>query len=91
MKPKSASPNTRGLRLGTDFKENLPNAPAILRVPILALEYFFADNGTVRAAALTYTTLLAIVPMLAFAFASLRGTGPRDARSGWPRAAVPNA
>lgn len=49
-----------------------------MRFPILALDHFFSDHGTVRAAALTYTTLLAIVPMLAFAFAILRGLGFAD-------------
>lgn len=78
MKQNSASSSTRGLLSWTNFKETLSNAPATLRVPILALDHFFADNGTIRAAALTYTTLLAFVPMLAFAFASLRGLGFAD-------------
>lgn len=51
---------------------------SVIRYPILALNQFFADHGTIRAAALTYTTLLAIVPMMAFAFASLRGLGFAD-------------
>ena len=60
------------------FRERLVRGPAFLSYPILALDHFFADHGTVRAAALTYTTLLALVPMLAFGFASLRGLGFAD-------------
>jgi membrane protein len=60
---------------GKSYRERLVRIPAILSYPILALDHFFADQGTVRAAALTYTTLLALVPMLAFSFAILRGLG----------------
>ncbi len=72
--PASAS----GPRTWPDLREKLLRAPSTVRLPILALDHFLAGNGTVRAAALTYTTLLAIVPMLAFAFASLRGLGFAD-------------
>jgi len=46
-----------------------------LRLPILASENFLADQAHLRAAALTYTALLSLVPALAFAFALLRGLG----------------
>ncbi len=53
----------------------LERAPAALRPAILALRGFRADQAPLRAAGLTYTTLLSIVPILAFAFAMLRGLG----------------
>ncbi len=78
MKPDTAPSDASSPRKLPNFREILSRAPAVMRFPILALDHFFADQGTVRAAALTYTTLLAIVPMLAFAFASMRGLGFAD-------------
>ncbi len=50
-----------------------------LRVALIALRGFFIDhNCWLRAAALTYYTLLALVPMLAFAFAFLKGLGVQN-------------
>jgi len=57
------------------FWSSLWGVHAALRLPILALVRFYADQAPIRAAALTYTTLLSIVPVLAFSFAILRGLG----------------
>ena len=40
---------------------------------------FFAHQGAMRAAALTYTTILSLVPFLAIAFAVLKGFGVQNA------------
>src|SRR3546814_2893372 len=40
-----------------------------LRFLVYVLRRYFADAGTQRAAALTYTSLLAVVPLLAVSFA----------------------
>jgi len=45
------------------------------RVAFIAAEGFWADLCMLRASALTYTTLLGLVPVLAIAFAFLRGMG----------------
>lgn len=45
------------------------------RVAYLTARSFAGDNCMVRAAALTYTTVLSLVPMLAFSFAILKGLG----------------
>ncbi len=45
------------------------------RVVYSTLQGFFANRITVRAAALTYYSVLSIVPFLAFAFAILKGFG----------------
>lgn len=50
-----------------------------LQVVIVVLRGFFLDHQCVlRASALTYTTLLALVPMLAFTFAFLKGLGVQN-------------
>ena len=50
-----------------------------LRVVLIVLRGFFFDHQCLlRAAALTYTTLLALVPMLAFMFAFLKGLGVQN-------------
>ena len=45
------------------------------RVLFLATVGFVGDNCMLRAMALTYTTVLSLVPMLAFSFAILKGLG----------------
>lgn len=57
------------------FKQLGQNA---LRVLILVYRDFGRDNCMLRASALTYATLLAIVPLLAFAFAVLKGLGVQN-------------
>lgn len=50
-----------------------------LRIAFIVLRGFFHDHHCLlRAAALTYTTLLALVPMLAFMFAFLKGLGVQN-------------
>jgi membrane protein len=49
-----------------------------LRVLIIVIRDFNRDNCMLRASALTYATLLAIVPLLAFAFAILKGLGVQN-------------
>ncbi|MCZ6873223.1 MAG: YihY/virulence factor BrkB family protein [bacterium] len=50
-----------------------------LRIVLIVLRGFFFDHHCLlRAAALTYTTLLALVPMLAFMFAFLKGLGVQN-------------
>ncbi|MBT3351088.1 MAG: YihY family inner membrane protein [Nitrospinaceae bacterium] len=58
-----------------ELKDALVGSHGALRLSILALVRFQADQAPIRAAALTYTTLLSIVPILAFSFAILRGLG----------------
>lgn len=58
-----------------ELKNALVGTHGALRLPILALVRFQADHASIRAAALTYTTLLSIVPIFAFSFAILRGLG----------------
>jgi membrane protein len=50
-----------------------------LQVLLIVLRGFFLDHQCLlRASALTYTTLLALVPMLAFMFAFLKGLGVQN-------------
>ena len=46
-----------------------------LRIYILAFKGFFEDRATVKAASLTYFTMLSIVPIFAIAFAVARNFG----------------
>jgi len=48
------------------------------RVVIAAFQGFFADRCMLRASALTFTTLLSIVPLLALMFALLKGFGVQN-------------
>ena len=50
-----------------------------LRVLYCAIQGLTGDELAVRAAALTYYTVLSLVPLLAFAFAVLKGFGAYDA------------
>jgi membrane protein len=51
----------------------------LLQVVLLVLHGFFLEHQCLlRASALTYTTLLALVPMLAFMFAFLKGLGVQN-------------
>lgn len=53
------------------------------RLVFLTLNGFVGDRCIVRASALTYVTVLSIVPLLAFSFASVKGLGfYEDFRSG---------
>jgi membrane protein len=58
---------------------SMPRARAILyrvlRVLSLATRGYFRDECSFRASALTYTTVLSIVPVLAFGFAMAKGLG----------------
>lgn len=49
-----------------------------LRVVVIVVRGFVQDQCLLRAAALTYTTMLALVPMLAFMFAFLKGLGVQN-------------
>ena len=49
-----------------------------LRIYILAFKGFFEDRAAVRAAGLTYFTMLSIVPIFAIAFAIARNFGFED-------------
>jgi membrane protein len=49
-----------------------------LQVVVIVMRGFFQDQCLLRASALTYTTLLALVPMLAFMFAFLKGLGVQN-------------
>jgi membrane protein len=50
----------------------------VLRVMQLAVSGVFANRATFTASALTYTTVLSLVPLLAFAFAVAKGVGAFD-------------
>lgn len=50
----------------------------VLRVLIIVIRNFNRDNCMLRASALTYASLLSIVPLLAFAFAILKGLGVQN-------------
>ncbi len=55
-----------------------------LRILLMALRGFFIDHQCwLRASALTYYTLLALVPMLAFMFAFLKGLGVQNKLEPW--------
>lgn len=55
-----------------------------LQVVLIALHGFFLEHQCVlRSAALSYTTLLALVPMLAFIFAFLKGLGVQNQLEPW--------
>ncbi len=55
-----------------------------LQVILLALRGFFSEHQCVlRSAALSYTTMLALVPMLAFIFAFLKGLGVQNRIEPW--------
>ncbi|WP_179131136.1 YihY/virulence factor BrkB family protein [Candidatus Entotheonella palauensis] len=55
-----------------------------LQVILIALRGFFFEHQCVlRSAALSYTTLLALVPMLAFIFAFLKGLGVQNKLEPW--------
>lgn len=47
----------------------------VCRVGFLAVRSFSGDRCVMRASALTYTTILSLVPLLAFSFAILKGLG----------------
>ena len=49
-----------------------------LRVVVLSLKGFIANNGALRASALTFYSLLGIVPVLAIAFGIATGFGLKD-------------
>ncbi|ALC17057.1 tRNA-processing RNAse BN [Desulfuromonas soudanensis] len=49
-----------------------------LQVAVLVWRDFFADRCMLRASALTYTTMLAIVPLLALMFSVLKGLGVQN-------------
>ena len=63
--------------------ESLSRPRALLlrqaRVVIAAMQGFFADRCMLRASALTYATLLSVVPLLALMFAVLKGFGVPNA------------
>jgi membrane protein len=55
-----------------------------LRILLIALRGFFVEHqGWLRAASLTYYTLLALVPLLAFMFAFLKGLGVQNKIEPW--------
>ncbi|MFH1023038.1 MAG: YhjD/YihY/BrkB family envelope integrity protein [Planctomycetota bacterium] len=54
-----------------------------LRVISLAVKGFLENRGPLRASALTYTTLLALVPLLAFIFAVAKGFDARNKLETW--------
>ncbi len=49
-----------------------------LQVAVIVARGFFQDQCLLRASALTYTTMLALIPMLAFMFAFLKGLGVQN-------------
>lgn len=49
-----------------------------LRIAVMLVRAFYADQCLLRASALTYSTLLAIVPLFALAFAVLKGFGVQN-------------
>ncbi len=70
---------------GTLWRAELSSLPLfkrlgvwMLRVATIVVRDFGRDNCLLRASALTYATLLSIVPLLAFAFAVLKGLGVQN-------------
>ncbi len=49
-----------------------------MQVSYLVYEHFQDDRGFLRSSALAYTTVLALVPLLAFVFAILKGLGAEE-------------
>ena len=79
----------RGLPAGVDrWKDRLEAvvwggerqgfAAASLRAVVISAWKFRSDLGFIRASALTYTTLLSIVPLFALAFSVLKGLGVQN-------------
>lgn len=56
-------------------RERVGRAKAAFRTCIFSFIKFHSDRGFLRASALTYTTLLSIVPLFALMFAVLKGLG----------------
>ena len=52
---------------------------SILRLIYSITDNFFTHQGPLRAAALTYTTVLSLIPFLAIAFSVLKGLGAQNA------------
>ncbi|PLX77468.1 MAG: ribonuclease BN-like protein [Desulfuromonas sp.] len=74
-----------GYFVGRLWDENTKAMPAprrfgiwLLQVGTVVFRGFSRDNCLLRASALTYATLLSIVPLLAFAFAILKGLGVQN-------------
>ncbi|UCG13282.1 MAG: YihY/virulence factor BrkB family protein [Deltaproteobacteria bacterium] len=63
--------------------DSLPRFPrgfyGALQTALYVWKEFWRDNGLLRASALTYTTLLSVVPLLALMFALLKGLGVQRA------------
>ena len=58
-----------------DFSPFLRGLVSALRIIVLSVRCFFKNNCMLHASALTYYTLLAIVPVAALAFAIAKGFG----------------
>ena len=58
-----------------DFPPFVRSLIALLRIIVLSVRCFFKNNCMLHASALTYYTLLAIVPVAALAFAIAKGFG----------------
>ena len=58
-----------------DFPPFVRSLIALLRIIVLSIRCFFKNNCMLHASALTYYTLLAIVPVAALAFAIAKGFG----------------
>lgn len=60
--------------------DDVPRGPAreALRLGLVTVWKFDADRGLLRASALTFTTLLSLVPFLAILFALLKGLGGHE-------------
>lgn len=65
-----SDPDTMGWPMGPTYR--------VLRVVQLAVSGVLANRATFTASALTYTTVLSLVPLLAFAFAVAKGVGAFD-------------
>jgi len=82
VEPRAALESLRrflGVRIWDVRPAELPSGKAALlratRVAYATMRGFFEDQLTVRAAALTYFSVLSLVPLLAFTFAVLKGFG----------------
>jgi membrane protein len=65
----------RAWRLGPDAPRAARAAAAVSRLGYAVVRGFLENRLTLRAAALTYFSVLSLVPLLAFAFAVLKGLG----------------
>lgn len=78
-------------RDGGGYGRRVRSALRVLRIVVKTISEFMEQKAMVRASALTYYTLLSLVPILALAFAIAKGFGLESLLTGYIRANVASA